>query len=150
MHRRISTTLNTLRQELAAGLAGDFILRACRLCDHTRSDSCLLTPVAIIHWFLVQILHGNTALTHVSMLAGHAFTASAFCQARAALPLAVYFAVLREIVKGLVPATEATGHWLGHRVFLERKGHAPRSGKDTHRAPAFSRRAKTCIALTHL
>ena len=82
------------------------------------ADSCLLTPAAIIHWFLVQILHGNTALTHVSLLAGRAFTASAFCQARAALPLAVFRAVLREMVKGLIPATEAVGLWRGHRTFL--------------------------------
>jgi len=119
MHRRISTTLNTLRQDLAAGLGGDFILKACRAAGHTWSDSCLLTPVAIIHWFLVQIFHGNTALTHVSLLAGRAFTASAFCQARAALPLAVYRTVLREMVKGLIPATETVGLWLGHRTLLE-------------------------------
>lgn len=118
MHRRISTTLNTLRQDLAAGLAGDFIREACRLSGHAWCDSCLLTPAAIIHWFLVQILHGNTSLTHVSLLAGRAFTASAFCQARAALPLAVYRAVLREMVRGLVPATETVGRWLGHRTFL--------------------------------
>ena len=35
MHRRISTTLNTLRQDLAAGLGGDFILDACRAAGHT-------------------------------------------------------------------------------------------------------------------
>ena len=95
MHRRISTTLNNLRQDLAAGLGGDFIVKACRSAGPTWSDRCLLTPVAIIHWFLVQIFHGNTALTYVSLLAGCAFTASAFCQARAALPLVVYRAVLR-------------------------------------------------------
>ncbi len=65
MHRRISTTLNTLRQDLATGLGGDFIVKACRAAGHTWSDSCLLTPAAIIHWFLVQIFHGNTALHHV-------------------------------------------------------------------------------------
>ena len=119
MHRRISTTLNTLRQDLAAGLGGDFIVKACHAAGHTWSDSCLLTPAAIIHWFLVQIFHGNTALTHVSQLAGRAFTASAFCLARAALPLAIYRAVLLEMVKGLIPATETVGLWLGHRTFLE-------------------------------
>ena len=119
MHQRISTTLKTLRQDLATGLGGDFIVKACRAAGHTWSDSCLLTPAAIIHWFLVQIFHGNTALHHVSLLAGRAFTASAFCQARAALPLAVYRAVLREMVKGLIPATEKVGLWRGHRTFLE-------------------------------
>jgi hypothetical protein len=118
MHRRISTTLNTLRQDLAAKLGGDFIHAACRAAGHTWCDSCLLTPAAIIHWFLIQILHGNTALNHVSLMAGRGFTASAFCQARSRLPLAVFRTVLREMVKVLIPATEAAGLWLGHRVLL--------------------------------
>ena len=86
MHQRISTTLKTLRQDLATGLGGDFIVKACRAAGHTWSDSCLLTPAAIIHWFLVQIFHGNTALHHVSLLAGRAFTASAFCQGTCRTP----------------------------------------------------------------
>ena len=118
MHRRISTTLNTLRQDLAAKLGCDFIHHACRQAGHSWCDSCLLTPAAIIHWFLIQVLHGNTALTHVSLLAGRAFTASAFCQARARLPLAVFQTVLRAVVKILVPATEVAGLWFGHRVLL--------------------------------
>ena len=64
-----------------------------------------MTPAAIIHWFLIQVLHGNTALTHVSLLAGRTFTASAYCQARAGLPLAVFRTVLREMVKALIPDT---------------------------------------------
>ena len=118
MHRRISTTLKTLRQDLAAVLGRDFIHDACRAAGHTWCATCLLTPAAIIHWFLVQVLHGNTALTHVSLMAGRAFTATAFCQARARLPLAVFQAVLRAVIQVLVPATEVTALWLGHRVLL--------------------------------
>ena len=121
MHRRISTTLNTLRQDLAAGLAGDFILKACRLCDHTWSDSCLLTPAAIIHWFLVQDSPRQHCLdprVHVGWPRLHRFRLLPSYTCRS-FPLAVSLAVLREMVKGWVPATEATGHWLGHRVFLE-------------------------------
>ena len=118
MHRRISRILHALRQDLAAQLGDDVILAACRAAGHTWCDSCLLTPAAIIHWFLIQILHGNTALTHVSLLAGRAFSASAFCQARARLPLAVFRALLRNIVLALIPDTEAIGRWRGHRTFL--------------------------------
>ena len=118
MHRRISTILSTLRQDLAAVLGHDVILAACQATGHTWCDSCLLTPAAIIHWFLIQILHGNTALTHVSLLAGRSFSASAFCQARARLPLAVFRALLREMVRVLIPDTEAIGRWRGHRTFL--------------------------------
>jgi hypothetical protein len=118
MHRRISTTLNTLRQDLVAKLGGDFVHDACRAAGHTWCQSGLLTPAAIIHWFLIQILHGNTALTHVSLLAGRAFSASAFCQARSRLPLVVFQTLLREMVKVLIPATEVASLWLGHRALL--------------------------------
>jgi hypothetical protein len=118
MHHRISTTLKTLRQDLAARLGTDVIHAACTAIGHTWCDSCLLTPAAIIHWFLIPILHGNTALTHVSLMAGRAFTASAFCQARARLPLAVFRAVLRGLVQAVVPDTQAQGRWLGHRTVL--------------------------------
>ena len=118
MHRRISRILHALRQDLAAQLGDDVILAACRAAGHTWCDSCLLTPAAILHWFLIQILHGNTALTHVSLLAGRAFSASAFCQARARLPLAVFRALLRNLVHALIPAPEAIGRGRGHRTFL--------------------------------
>jgi Transposase DDE domain len=118
MHRRISTTLSRLRQDLAARLGHDVIHAACRAAGHTWCDSCLLTPAAIIHWFLIQVLHGNTSLTHVSLLAGRAFSDAAFCMARARLPLAVFQAVLRDLVRALIPDTEAIGRWRGHRTFL--------------------------------
>src|SRR5262245_27698600 len=118
MHHRISTLLRALRQDLAAKLGDDVILAACRAAGHTWCDSCLLTPAAIIHWFLLQVLHGNTALTEVSLMAGRAFSASAFCQARARLPLAVFRARLRAMVRALIPDTEAIGRWRGHRTWL--------------------------------
>ena len=118
MHRRIFTILQRLRQDIAATLGTDVILAACLAAGHTWDDGALLTPVAIVHWFLVQILHGNTALTHVSLLAGRAFTASAFCQARARLPLAVFQAVLRNLIRAVIPDTQIHGRWLGHRTFL--------------------------------
>src|SRR5262245_57493355 len=118
MHRRISTTLSALRQDLAARLGDDVILAACRAAGHTWCDSCLLTPAAIIHWFLIQVLHGNTALTHISLMADRAFSASAFCQARARLPLAIFRALLRELVRALIPDTDAHVRWRGHRTFL--------------------------------
>jgi Transposase DDE domain len=52
-------------------------------------------------------------------MAGRAFSASAFCQARARLPLAVFRAVLRGLVQAVVPDTEVHGRWLGHRTVLE-------------------------------
>ena len=119
MHRRISSTLNALRQDLSALLGSDVIHDACRAVGHTWSASALLTPAAIIHWFLIQVFHGNTALNHVTLLAGRVFTDSAFCQARARLPLAVFRAVLRAVLQALVPDTQKLEtRWLGLRPFL--------------------------------
>ena len=117
MHRRISTTLSP---QTRPGRPARRRLHPRRLPSRRTHlvRELPLTPAAIIHWFLIQVLHGNTALTHVSLMAGRAFSASAFCQARARLPLAVFHAVLREMVQVLVPATEAVGRWLGHRAFL--------------------------------
>ncbi len=63
MHRRISNTLSALRQDLAAGLGSDFIHAACRAAGHSWSDSCLLTPPATIHWFLIQVLRTDASIS---------------------------------------------------------------------------------------
>ena len=111
MHRRISTTLNTLRQDLAAKLGCDFIDHACRQTGYSWCTVSLFTPSG--HHPLVPHPGSpwNTALTHVSLLAGRAFTASAFCQACARLPLAVFQTVLRAAVKtwSLPPRSRDSG-----------------------------------------
>jgi hypothetical protein len=117
MHHRLDTTLRTLRQDLDLHLDERAVEDACRRAGH-RGRVCLLTPFVLIHWFLIQVLHGNTAIEHVALMAGRAFTASAYCQARARLPLAVLRAILRDLVGAIGPVTEARGRWRGHRTFL--------------------------------
>jgi hypothetical protein len=117
MSHRIVAILRELRQDLARHLDRHAILDACRATGHTWRD-CRLDPPAIVHLFLLQVLHGNTALTHLPRLAGWSFTASAFCQARARLPLAVFREVLRRVGVALRRDTDADGRWLGHRTIL--------------------------------
>ena len=117
MHQRIDSALRRLRQDLDACLDEAAVHDACRGAGHRWRD-CLLTPVAILRWFVVQVLNGNTALAHVSLLAGRSFTDAALCQARARLPLAVYRAVLRGLAEALAPDTRTQGTWHGHRTFL--------------------------------
>jgi len=118
MHQRIVTTVRQLRQDLARHLDEKAIHDACRQAGHRWRD-CLLTPAAIIHWFIIQVLHGNTALEHISLLADRTFTGAAYCLARSNLPLQIYQAVLRALIKALVPDTHTAGLWLGrHRTFL--------------------------------
>jgi len=117
MHHRIDTILKHLRQDVARHLDRDSILSACRDAGHTWRE-CGLDPAAIVHWFVTQVLHGNTSVEHVSRLGGGLFTGAAYCMARAALPLAVFQNVLQGLVNSLTLDTHAEGLWRGHRTFL--------------------------------
>ena len=117
MHHRIDTILERLRQDVARRLDPESIRAACRQAGHGWRHR-VLSPVAIVHWFVVQVLHGNTSLEHVARLGGGLFTGAAYCLARAVLPLAVLQIVLHDLVKALIPETEAEGLWRGHRTFL--------------------------------
>ena len=117
MHHRIDTILKGLRQDLAHRLEPESIRSACRSADHTWRES-ILNPVAVVHWFVIQVLHGNSSLQHVSLLAGRTFTDAAYCMARARLPLAVFRGVLAGLIKALVPQTRSGGAWQGHRTWL--------------------------------
>jgi hypothetical protein len=117
MHHRIDTILEQLRQDAASCLDPESIRSACREVGHTWRK-CVLNPVAIVHWFVIQVLHGNTSLEHLSLLGGGLFTGEAYCLARALLPLAVFQLVLSGLVKALIPMTEQEGLWRGHRTLL--------------------------------
>lgn len=117
MHHQMDTILATLRQDVARRLDPDSIHAACREAGHLWRR-CVLDPVAILHAFVLQILHGNTSLEHVARLGGGRFTGAAYCLARAALPRAVLQSVLVNLVEALIPDTRSDGRWRGHRTFL--------------------------------
>lgn len=117
MHHPTLANLRQIRQDLARRLDEQAVHQACREAGHNWRQ-CLLTPVAILRWFVIQVLAGNTALTHVSLLAGRSFSDAAFCLARARLPLAIYRAVLKGLTDALAPDTDREGRWHGHRTFL--------------------------------
>ena len=116
MYRRIDTALRRIRQDLGNLLDRLTVQRVCRQVGHSWGAG-ILCPYATLHWFLLQVLSGNTALEHIATLTKKAFTDSAYCQARARLPLAVYQAILRALIKALIPET-SNGRWHGHRTFL--------------------------------
>jgi hypothetical protein len=79
-----------------------------------------LDPATTVALFVQQVLHGNCPCSEVRHLsaAGASFTASAYCQARARLPLSVYQSLLTQVVDAALPRTREAGHrWRGHRVF---------------------------------
>jgi hypothetical protein len=79
-----------------------------------------LTPVVTTYLFLRQVLHGNPAVGALRHLSGLDFTDSAYCQARARLPVG-YFRRLQRAVAGRGrpgDAPDSAARWHGHRLLL--------------------------------
>jgi hypothetical protein len=113
----VTAVLTHVKADLARVLDATTILALCREAGYQWRPR-LLDPVTTVHLFILQILHGNTACSHLPHLAGQRFTASAFCQARARLPLVVWQQLLRRTTAALDQTTQDEGRWRGHRTFL--------------------------------
>ena len=70
--------------------------------------------------FLTQVLHGNTAISHLRHLAGMDATPTAYCKARRRLPLALVQRLSERLARRLQREHEAEAdlRWRGHRVYL--------------------------------
>jgi hypothetical protein len=114
----ITTSLQRFSGEWAALLQPDAILTVCREIGYTAWRDRLLTPVTTVQLFLMQILHGNTACSHLPHLSGLRFSAAAYCQARARLPLRLFALLLERFGSAVQRSALDEGRWHGHRTFL--------------------------------
>ena len=115
---RITAVLTRLKTDWATQLQPDAILAACQEAGYTSWRDRVLTPVTTIQLFLLQILHGNTACSHLPHLSGIRFSASAYCQARARLPLRFCDLLLERFGRAVQHAALDEERWHGHRTFL--------------------------------
>ena len=116
MVHNISHIVRQFKHHWTKQLEDEAIEQACRD-EGLRWKNTLLNPITTIKIFFLQILHGNTAMTHLRHLTRLNFTASAYCQARLKLPLAV-FQKLGARVSGSPQGDLTTSAcWLGHRLF---------------------------------
>jgi hypothetical protein len=99
-------------------LEAEAILTVCREIGYTAWRDRVLTPVTTIHLFLLQILHGNTACSHLPHLSSLRFSAAAYCQARARLPLRCFDLLLERFGSAVQRSALDDGRWHGHRTFL--------------------------------
>jgi hypothetical protein len=77
-----------------------------------------LDPVTTVRGFLLQVLHHNTACSHVPHLLGKSFTSEAYGQARARLPLELFQRLLGEVCRRVQDSLNASASWRGHRLWL--------------------------------
>jgi hypothetical protein len=99
-------------------LQPDAILAVCREIGYTGWHDRVLTPVTTRQLFLLQILHGHTACSHLPHLSGLRFTAAAYCQARARLPIRFFDLLLQRFSRAVPRCAVDDGRWQGHRTFL--------------------------------
>lgn len=114
--RSISDVVRRFKQHWTEELSVVAIAQACRDANMTWYESAL-NPIVTIQIFFLQVLHGNTAMEHLSHLTGLSFTAAAYCKARMRVPLEVFHLLLGRCVQRLQQDTFGAACWLGHRVF---------------------------------
>ncbi len=119
MTRSIADAVAELKSSISRALRPDEICRACTDVGHSwRSRT--FDPVVTIWLFTLQVIHGNTACTHVvRLLPGIFGTDTAYCQARSRIPLAAFHRLLGIATRRFLASIDhALDRWHGHRVFL--------------------------------
>jgi hypothetical protein len=116
MTATLTHVVKQFQQDWTGQLEPEAILTACRGAAY-RWRERMLDPVTTTQLFFVQILHGNTACTHLRHLTKLNVTASAYCQARMQLPLPIFEQLLRSVSTALQRESLDEGRWLGHRTF---------------------------------
>src|SRR5713101_9882066 len=105
------------KTDVAKAISAETIMKICGYLEYVCRER-VLGPVTTVHVFLLQILHGNTACTALSRLAGVSFTAAAYCKARRRLPLALFEDLLERVCDAWFPDVHTTGRWRGHRTWI--------------------------------
>jgi hypothetical protein len=114
----ITTILQRFTTEWATRLQPAAILTVCREMGYTGWRNRVLTPVTTVQLVLLQILHGHTACRHLPHLSGLRFSAAAYCQARARLPLRFCALLLERFNRTVQRSAVDDGRWHGHRTVL--------------------------------
>jgi hypothetical protein len=124
-HRRprmaVASVLARLKHEPFADLPiAEHLDQACR--DHGYLwRERLLAPLSTLKLFVLQVLHGNTAITHLRQLSGIDFAPASYCEARQRLPLEVLTTLLTLLVQWAQATQRCVvqqAQALGQRVFI--------------------------------
>src|SRR5687768_10269489 len=114
----VTAVLSRFTTEWATQLQPEAIIGACEEAGYTSWRDRVLTPVTTIQLFLLHILHGHNACSHLPHLSGIRFSASAYCQARTKLPLDLFGLLFTRLCASVHPHVSDEGRWHGHRTFL--------------------------------
>jgi hypothetical protein len=112
----IASTLARIKSDPLVLLGGAEKVDACFAgVGHVWRDR-MLTPARTMGLFILQVLHGNTAISHLRTLSKEKFSESSYCAARAQLPLTGVAAVVSSLCGDGGKYNESAAAWRGRRV----------------------------------
>jgi hypothetical protein len=114
----ITTILQRFTGEWATRLQPDAMLAVWSAIGYTAWRDRVLTPVTTIPLFLLQMLHGHTACSHLPQLSGLRCRAAASGQARARLPRRFFNLLLERCGSAVQHSAWDEGRGQGHRTFV--------------------------------
>jgi Transposase DDE domain len=115
----IASALAIVKDCFTSYVPDTLIRQACQDVGHQWRER-QLSPVVTTYLFLQQVVHGNTACSHLRLLSGIPVNPSAYCQARSRLPVR-FFEVLQRRVMDRARADlppVACRRWHRHRLFF--------------------------------
>ena len=114
----IAKTLSTIKSDPLALLGGAERVDECfASAGHAWRDR-VLTPAVTMKLFILQVLHGNTAINHLLGLFGMNCSASSYCEARTRLPLAGVAAAAAGLCCDSGRCIDNAPKWFGRRVVI--------------------------------
>jgi hypothetical protein len=117
LFRNITDALAHIKSDVARALEASLITRLCVELGHGWRNR-QLDPASTVHGFLLQVLHHNTACSHVPHLLGKAVSPEAYGQARARLPVELFQRLLGEVCRRAQGCLDEAARWRGRRLWL--------------------------------
>ncbi len=120
----IAATVARIKSDPLGALAGKpFVNRLFAQAGHVWRAR-VFDPATTLGLFMLQVLHGNTAITHLRHLCDLDVRPQSYCDARARLPLAAMASVVERLCRDCISYTQgaythgAAATWLGRRVLI--------------------------------
>jgi hypothetical protein len=117
MRASIAQIVEQFKQNWSQELTDQAIEQTMRDAGHRWRDR-KLNPITTVRLFFLQILCGNAACNEVPRLARLKVTGSAYCEARARLPLRALETLLTHATTKMADCARDAGLWLKHRLFI--------------------------------
>ena len=114
----IASALARIKSDPLACLGGAERVNRCFADAGHRWRDRLLDPANTMALFILQVLHGNTAMSHLRWLSGICCSLGSYCEARMRLPLAGVAAMVEQLSCDAARCSEPAAGWLGRRVLM--------------------------------